>query len=210
MSQNHTVTITIRGSDLSDPALNSLIGNLRQAGAAADATTVDLQQVGTAARTAGGGFGSSALSVLGFGSAAGVAQAGTQALLGGIGGLARGAVGLAGGLLQTHAAIEDTRATLTAFTGSTAEADRLLEQIQERAKKTPYSFQAMAQAVTSLVPAAKQSGVALDDLLSTAEMLAAVNPAEGLAGAAFALREALSGDFTSIIERFNQIGRAHV
>lgn len=75
--------------------------------------------------------------------------------------------------------------------------------VRERAALTPFAFNEMATAAASLLPAAKASGKGLEELISYAEILAASNPAEGLEGAAFSLKEALSGDFTSIIERFN-------
>jgi hypothetical protein len=125
------------------------------------------------------------LTVLGLRELAGVAKDAFNALFGG------------------NIAIENVRAQLRAFTGSAEEAEKVLVQIRQEAAKTPFGFNEMASATASLVPAAKQSGVALMDLVKQAEILAAVNPAEGLEGAAFALREALSGDFTSIIERFN-------
>lgn len=99
--------------------------------------------------------------------------------------------------------MEQTTAKLNAFTGSGEETAKILEMIKTRAAATPFEFSAMAEAATALMPAAKQSGMALEDLVAQAEILAASNPAEGLEGAAFALKEALSGDFTSIIERFN-------
>lgn len=99
--------------------------------------------------------------------------------------------------------LENVHAQLTAFTKSGAEADRILADIRKEASLTPFAFQEMAKATASLLPASKQSGVALNDLIKQAEILAASNPAEGLEGAAFALKEALGGDFVSIVERFN-------
>jgi hypothetical protein len=196
MSQNHTVTITIRASNLSDSALKEVVADLGQVGAASARVSGQLQQVGVAATQTGGRFRSGALEIIGFGSAAGVAQAGTMALLGGL----RSA---AGGLWQLHTGLENTRARLLAFTKDGAETERLLGMIQEEAAKSPFAFGEMADAVAGLLPAAKVTGAALEELIDLAQILAASNPAEGLAGAAFALREALSGDFTSVIERFN-------
>jgi hypothetical protein len=134
--------------------------------------------------------------VLGLGRDLGLATIGLQ-------GLASGARGAFGALFGGNVAIENVRAQLLAFTKSGEQADKILADIRSEAAKTPFAFNEMAAATASLLPASKQSGVALMDLVKQAEILAAVNPAEGLEGAAFALREALSGDFTSIIERFN-------
>jgi hypothetical protein len=43
----------------------------------------------------------------------------------------------------------------------------------------------------------------LADLTTTANLLATLNPAEGFQGAAFSLSELLSGDYASLVERFN-------
>jgi hypothetical protein len=100
-------------------------------------------------------------------------------------------------------AMEQTTARINAFTKDGAATAGILDMIRDRAAKTPFEFNAMAEAAASLLPAAKTSGKGLEDLISTAEILAASNPAEGLVGAAFSLKEALSGDFVSIVERFN-------
>ena len=99
--------------------------------------------------------------------------------------------------------MENVRAQLIAFTKDGAATDAILKQIRTEADKTPFSFQNMAQATVMLQPAAKASGQELMTLIRQAEILAALNPAQGLEGAAFSLREALSGDFISVMERFN-------
>lgn len=99
--------------------------------------------------------------------------------------------------------MENVTAQLNAFTKDGAKSAEILEMIRERAAKTPFEFNEMAKATAGLLPAAKASGQGLESLIEKAEILAASNPAQGLEGAAFALREAVSGDFTSIIERFN-------
>lgn len=128
--------------------------------------------------------------------ASGAALGGIAALAGGI-----GAASVAG--LGMNKQMEDVSARLNAFTKDADESAAILEMIRQRAAATPFAFNAMADAAAGLLPAASQSGAALEDLVSQAEILAASNPAQGLEGAAFALREAVSGDFTSIIERFN-------
>lgn len=126
----------------------------------------------------------------------GLASMGVQALVGSVQGLGQT-------LLGTNIEFENTKAALAAFTGSGEEAAKLLAVIRDEAAKTPFAFKDMAQAVTMLVPAAKAAGMDIMELVKRAELLAALNPAEGLTGAAFALREALSGDFVSLVERFN-------
>lgn len=128
--------------------------------------------------------------------AGGAAFAGVAALGAGL-----GAVAVSG--LSMNRQMEDVTARLNAFTKDGEQSAAILEMIRQRAAATPFAFNEMADAAAGLLPAATQSGVALEELISQAEILAASNPAEGLSGAAFALREAVSGDFTSIIERFN-------
>ncbi|MDI3341891.1 MAG: hypothetical protein QJR03_15305 [Sphaerobacter sp.] len=117
--------------------------------------------------------------------------------------LADAATGMVRGLFSGNVELENTKAQLLAFTKDGDQAAAILEQIRQEAAKTPFAFSEMAKATAGLLPAAKAAGVELMDLVKQAEILAAANPAEGLEGAAFALREAVSGDFTSIIERFN-------
>lgn len=105
--------------------------------------------------------------------------------------------------LSFNNSMEQTRAKLSAFLPDAASVEKTLAMVQERAAKTPFEFDAMAAAAAALIPTSKMAGVELESLIETAEILAASNPAEGLEGAAFALKEAVSGDFASIIERFN-------
>jgi len=118
--------------------------------------------------------------------------------------IGEGAVGLANafgfGLAKE---LEDTRTKMVAFAGSAAAADDILAQVRTEANQTPFAFKELADATAALLPASKAAGVGLMDVIKQAEVLAALNPSEGLTGAAFSLREALSGDFTSIVERFN-------
>ncbi|TEB14604.1 hypothetical protein Psfp_02745 [Pelotomaculum sp. FP] len=61
----------------------------------------------------------------------------------------------------------------------------------------------MMTSALSLTPYARENISDFKEMMRTAEVLASINPAEGMAGGAFALREALSGDFVSLQERFN-------
>lgn len=127
----------------------------------------------------------------------GLAGMGVQAITSGVRGLGDAlGVGL-------NSSLETVTAQLNAFTKDGAKSAEILEGIRKEAATTPFAFQEMASATASLLPAAKSSGVALMDLVRQAEILAASNPAQGLEGAAFSIKEALSGDFVSIVERFN-------
>ena len=122
---------------------------------------------------------------------------------GGLLALGAGMVGVGASGLSLNSSMENVTAQLNAFTKDGAKSAEILDMIRERAAKTPFEFNEMARATAGLLPAAKASGEGLESLVEKAEILAASNPAQGLEGAAFALREAVSGDFTSIIERFN-------
>ena len=146
------------------------------------------------------------------------ASAGLSAITGSLGGVGNAALAVAGGGLLAigggltaaigaglsfNNSMEQVSAQLMAFTKDGAQTAAILDMIKERAASTPFAFEDMATAATALLPASKAAGVGLEELIAQAEILAASNPAEGLEGAAFALKEAVGGDFASAIERFN-------
>jgi hypothetical protein len=124
-------------------------------------------------------------------------------VMSGLRGIGNGIRSLTGGMVGLNSQFEDARAKIMAFTKDAGQAEAILAAVRKEADKTPFAFQEMANAAAGLIPVAKQAGKPLMELVKTAEILAASNPAQGLEGAAFALREAASGDFTSVIERFN-------
>ena len=141
-----------------------------------------------------------------------------SAITGSLGGMGKAALTVAGGGLLAigggltaaigaglsfNNSMEQVSAQLMAFTKDGAQTAAILDMIKERAASTPFAFEDMATAATALLPASKAAGVGLEDLIAQAEILAASNPAEGLEGAAYALKEAVGGDFQSAIERFN-------
>lgn len=127
----------------------------------------------------------------------GLAGMGLQTVVGAAKGLGE-ALGL--GLANE---MEQVRASFQAFTKDGALTEQVLQQVRTEAAKTPFAFQEMAKATAALMPVAKGAKVDLMELVKEAEILAASNPLQGLEGASFSLREAMVGDFTSIIERFN-------
>lgn len=106
-------------------------------------------------------------------------------------------------LLDLNNAAEAAEAKINAFTKNANVTADILAAIRSEASKTPFAFQEMANATSALLPVAKSANIQWMDLLKTAEILAASNPMQGLEGASFALKEAMTGDFASIIERFN-------
>lgn len=124
------------------------------------------------------------------------------AALTGIAGLGAGLGAAALSGLSFNNTLEQVTGRINAFTKDGALTAQILEDIKNEAAKTPFAFEAMAEATAALLPAAQASGAELMDLVGIAEVLAASNPAQGLEGAAYALRELVSGDLTSVIERF--------
>lgn len=116
-----------------------------QMSAQAKSAAGGLQSADAAVKSAAGGFSSGAKSVLMFGGAAGVGAAATTALLGGLQSLMRGAIGLAGGLLQAHASMEQTEVAFKQLTGSAQQAEKLLSQLRDLAASTPFEFPELAK-----------------------------------------------------------------
>lgn len=128
---------------------------------------------------------------------------GSAAVVGGMAAIGAGMGAAAVDGLRFNSSLENVEARLVAFTKDGEAAREILAEIRAEADATPFAFQAMAEATASLLPSARQAGVGYMELVKLGEILAASNPTQGLSGAAFSLREAVSGDFTSIIERFD-------
>jgi hypothetical protein len=128
--------------------------------------------------------------------AAGTAAAGVGALAVGMGAFVKSG-------LDFNNTLQQTEARLNAFTKDAKLTEQILEDVRKEAAKTPFEFDEMAQATAALIGPAKQADVAWQDMLKTAEVLAASNPMQGLEGATFALREAMGGDFLSLMDRFD-------
>jgi hypothetical protein len=183
MAATAELTVKLIGQDMLSGMFRHATGSLKSFGAA---VTAPIKGVATLA----------AVGVKGLG-AIGLAGMGLEA----VGGAAKGLAGALG--IGLNAELEILRAQFLAITKDAAGTDKMLASFQTRADKSPFGLTEVAKAGAMLLPAAKQAKMGLDPLLDTAELLAALNPAEGLEGAAFSLREALSGDFVSIVERFN-------
>lgn len=105
--------------------------------------------------------------------------------------------------LKFNSSVEQAETKLRAFMKDGKLVAETLAWVKDEAAETQFSFTDMADAAANLTPVARSSGQSLKDLVRQAEVLAAINPAEGLTGATFSLREALSGDWVSIVDRFN-------
>lgn len=163
-----------------------------------------------AAPQSGGGGG---LAGLFGGAAAGgpvaAAAVGAVAAAAGVTKLAASVKDLAGEALSYGAALQQTESRIIGFTGST----KALAEAQAIANKAARDgrgvYSETLSALADLQPLARTYNTNLEDLLKTTQLLAAADPAQGFEGAAVAIREALSGDFTSLVRRF-EIPRAEI
>ena len=199
--------ILIQARNQAQAALNEMKGQLEKlggsfdsAGGSANKASGHMDGLMGKMKSLGGAVGSPISAVGGLVNVLGklgLAAMGIQALAGAAKGLGQ-ALGI--GL---NVDMENVTARLNAFTKDAAKSKEILADIRKEADQTPFAFNEMASATAGLMSSAKMANEPLMALVKTAEILAASNPAQGLEGAAFALREAVSGDFTSIIERFN-------
>jgi hypothetical protein len=175
-SNDRTIKLTIVGN--ADSGQKAL----QQTAAAATQAEVKVEGFGKAFAKMGVAFGAGALAV--------TAAAGAMS----------GAVDAVADYTQS---VDLAERQLRGMLGSQDAANQALAVARAEADKGRGTYQELAAAMAGLSSVAKTAGMSLQSVTEIAEILAAVNPAEGLAGATFALREAASGDMTSIIERFN-------
>lgn len=149
-------------------------------------------------QSAGGllsGLGGAVLQGVGIGTGFGLVTQGVGAVTGAI------RSGTAA-ILEYNASLESSEARIRGFTGSqqaVAEAQRIANAEAERGRG---AYAETLSALADLTPLARTYNANLIDLLHTTQLLAATDPAQGFEGAATAIREALSGDFTSLVRRF--------
>jgi hypothetical protein len=133
---------------------------------------------------------------------------------------AQAVIGLAGAMrdgiatgIQYNASLETASVQMRVFLGSTEASAEAMRRFQQIAEETPFSLREINESAASFAQVAGGNIDKLERFVELATRLAAVNPnaatGGGLAGATVALREALSGDFTSIVERF-RVSRAQV
>lgn len=117
----------------------------------------------------------------------------------GLGALVQGVAGAA----QAANALEKTSATVRAVAGSQERYNQVVKIAEANQRLFGGSLNDNLGPLQQFLFISNRSGASLDELNRVAQLLATVNPAEGIAGAGFALSEAFSGDLTSIVERFN-------
>lgn len=106
--------------------------------------------------------------------------------------------------LQSNIRKENTQILLKSLLGGKEEAAAAMKVIEDTVKKSPMFSRADTQtAFTALAPFSDKDLGKLQRLVALSQKLSLANPEQGLEGAAFAIKEALGGDYQSLIERFN-------
>lgn len=154
----------------------------------------------SAPKSAGGGPG--LMGGFGLGAAAGVGMAAVQAVV-------RAVQSMSGSIIGANANTEETVQLFTSLSGSADKAKDIVGALRKEADVTPFDTAAVVEAGKSLFTAAGNDQKRMMEMVKLAERLAVLNPEQGLKGAAFALKEALSGDYVSLKERFN-IGKSEI
>jgi hypothetical protein len=98
--------------------------------------------------------------------------------------------------------METDKLTLGALVNDTEKANELFGMLQKKALTSVFSDADFMGAGKAFLPVTKDLKE-INELLGITERLASSNPLEGMQGASFAIREALSGDLVSLQERFN-------
>lgn len=173
-----------------------------------DRATSSLDRMRRAAQIAGRGFdsfgrtGMFAMRTLG-GGLKGIASTimSLPALIAGAG-VAFGAWKLGDAVIGGAMKKELTQLQMGALLADQGKGMDLFKIVQDKAMTSMFSEQDFSKAATTFLPVTKDFGD-IERMMSINERLASSNLLEGMEGASFSLREALSGDITSIADRFN-------
>lgn len=105
--------------------------------------------------------------------------------------------------IQQNIKAENTEIMLKSLLGSPEKAKEAMAEIEKVVANSPFTREGIQTAFTELAPFADKDLAKLQRLVHLTAKLSMLNPAQGLSGAAFAVKEALSGDMQSLISRFN-------
>jgi hypothetical protein len=178
-------------SRMTDQALGEMSASQRLLRSATNATTEALRGMGSAASH------SFATLRTGTDGIVGKLTAITAAI-----GAAKGAADLFEATIGGAARMETDKITLEALVNDAKKANQLFDMLNRKGLASTLSesdYLNMGKAYLPLTKDLKQ----IDRLTDISERLALSNPFQGSEGAAFAVREALSGDLVSLQERFN-------
>lgn len=98
--------------------------------------------------------------------------------------------------------LEQTQLALDALVGDAGKSQKLFNMLNEKGMKSVFSEQDFLTGGKALLPLTKDLKT-LEKGMNVMERLAMSNMEQGMEGATFSMREYLSDDYTSIVERFN-------
>lgn len=116
--------------------------------------------------------------------------------------LAMGAKGVWDNIIKPAMNVESTKLQIDALSGSPEKGSEIYKMSQKFGMASTYSNEDIMGGTFAFMQNTKDTGQ-LKEMLGITERLAALNTEEGFRGASFSLKEAMSGDITSIAERFN-------
>ena len=86
--------------------------------------------------------------------------------------------------------------------GSQEQANKYMAQLEEVAERTNRPMTTLLESANGLLPALRNTNASLGQTLMLAQRLAILDPAQGMAGAAYAIREFLNEEYISLSRRF--------
>jgi len=111
-------------------------------------------------------------------------------------------------LIDPNIQLENMRMTIETLVGDAEQAGKAIDFLMKEALRPGFNPQEVYQAGQMLVPFAKDAEgrfnqQMLEQMVKTAQVLKASTPGKTLEDAAYALREAMTGDWISLQDRFN-------
>ena len=104
---------------------------------------------------------------------------------------------------RLDAQVDASNRSLRVFLGNSQEANEILQAGARFGDKYAFTQTEVAEALRTSAQLFDKTSVGADKMLEILARLGEVNPQEGIQGAAYAVRELVSGDITSLVERFN-------
>lgn len=97
--------------------------------------------------------------------------------------------------------IKSLELRMIALSGSEQQAAKHMETLRRQAEAAGQPFLTLVEGATGLLPALRGTNADLGQAVMLAQRLAMMDPAQGVAGAAFAIREFLNGEYLSLTRR---------
>lgn len=183
----HKVTDAVRGTNTEVTRSGSLLSRMGS----------EFSRIGTDARSDIGRLTGGLTSVVGILGSISAAAIGAGAAIGGL-----AVKGVWDHILKPAMDIESTKLQIDALSGSPEKGSEIYNMSKDYGMKSIYSNEDIMGGTFAFMQNTKNTDK-LKEMLGITERLAALNKEEGFRGASFSLKEAMSGDITSIAERFN-------